>query len=472
MTLPRVVILSLAPRCRLAGLRPCRGDARHARGFRVGRLARDAWGPHARGGRSAPALQPRRDPLARPWEGRVFGPRRAEARGAHGDPPRPEAEDRPDPERIDRARLAVLRGQARVRRRPPDGRGEPLDPGGVGGDRARDPGLPRPRERLDRHRLQLSRRSFRPGLRGTRWGERQERDRRPRVGFNTGSVGVAMAGTYESAGISASAKEALVSLLAWRLDVGHVDPLSRVCRVSLGSPRYAAGQTVTLNAIGGHRDTGLTSCPGTVLYGKLGAIRNAVAVSGLPKLYDPAPSGQLGGLVCFAARLSTSRDWTVTVTNESGSVVGQGTGTGTAVDWNLELERRSVRTYFYDIRAGSGIRPASGAVGTLLPLEVERARGIAGSHDTERGRRRRHDGARVLPLRSRVRSGNSARLGGTLRRPLTWTLARDARVRVRVTRGDDGGDARRRGAPGRRADLLLRRKRSARRYRTACTGSS
>ncbi|MBW3592163.1 MAG: N-acetylmuramoyl-L-alanine amidase [Actinobacteria bacterium] len=192
------------------------------------------------------------------------------------------------------------------------------------------------------------------------------------MGFNTGSVGVAVIGTYESAGISTSARDALVSLLAWRLDVGHVDPLSRVRRVSLGSPRFPAGQTVTLNAIGGHRDTGLTSCPGAVLYSKLVAIRTAVAARGLPKLYGPTLSGELGGLVRFRAQLSTSRDWTVKVTNEAGEEVGSGTGTGTLVDWTWNSSAVPPGSYFYDIRAGSGIRPASGAVGTLVPLEVER----------------------------------------------------------------------------------------------------
>ena len=192
------------------------------------------------------------------------------------------------------------------------------------------------------------------------------------MGFNTGSVGVAVIGNYDASGISAQAREALVSLLAWRLDVGHVDPLSRVRRVSLGSPRFPAGQTVTLNAIGGHRDTGLTSCPGAVLYSRLGAIRSAVAARGLPKLYDPAFTGQLGGLVRFAARLSTSRDWTVTVTNAEAEVVAQGTGTGTAVDWTWNSSTVPPGSYYYDIRAGTGIRPASGAVGTLVPLKLTR----------------------------------------------------------------------------------------------------
>ena len=44
-------------------------------------------------------------------------------------------------------------------------------------------------------------------------------------GFNTGSVGVAVLGTYGSAAPPAAARTALANLLAWRLDVAHVDPL-------------------------------------------------------------------------------------------------------------------------------------------------------------------------------------------------------------------------------------------------------
>ena len=192
------------------------------------------------------------------------------------------------------------------------------------------------------------------------------------MGFNTGSVGVAVIGTYSSRRISSRAKRALVSLLAWRLDVGHVDPLARVRRVSFGSPRFAAGETVTLNAIGGHRDTGLTSCPGALLYGQLGTIRNAVALRGLPKLYDPVVSGRLGGLVRFGARLSASRDWSVVVANGAGDEVARGTGTGTRVAWTWNSASAPPGSYSYAIRAGSGVRPASGAVGTLVPLELER----------------------------------------------------------------------------------------------------
>ena len=46
------------------------------------------------------------------------------------------------------------------------------------------------------------------------------------MGFNTGSVGIAVIGDYSSTSITPAARAALVSLIAWRLDLAHVDPLS------------------------------------------------------------------------------------------------------------------------------------------------------------------------------------------------------------------------------------------------------
>src|SRR5436189_120669 len=75
-------------------------------------------------------------------------------------------------------------------------------------------------------------------------------------GFNTGSFGVALLGTYTSAAPPAVAQTALENLLAWRLDVAHVDALSTVTVASGGNPKYPAGVPVALRAVSGHRDTG------------------------------------------------------------------------------------------------------------------------------------------------------------------------------------------------------------------------
>src|SRR3989475_10170582 len=85
-------------------------------------------------------------------------------------------------------------------------------------------------------------------------------------GFNTGSVGISVLGSYGTTRISAAAKASLEQLLAWKLDLAHVDPLSTLTWKSSGNPRFPHGVPVFLRAISGHRDTGFTDCPGDALY--------------------------------------------------------------------------------------------------------------------------------------------------------------------------------------------------------------
>jgi hypothetical protein len=187
------------------------------------------------------------------------------------------------------------------------------------------------------------------------------------MGFNVGSVGVAVIGNYGSATVTSAARAALVSLLAWRLDLAHVDPLSRVVRVSTGNPRYPPGTAVTLNAISAHRDTYPTNCPGTSLYAQLPTIRNTVARTGLPKIYEPVASGAFGGPIRFTARLSSASSWTVAVRDQSGEVVASGTGTGTAVDWTWDSSSADPNQPYTWTIAAPNARSASGSFGAPLP---------------------------------------------------------------------------------------------------------
>jgi flagellar hook assembly protein FlgD len=193
-------------------------------------------------------------------------------------------------------------------------------------------------------------------------------------GFNTGSTGVAILGTYESGGAPRGARSALVKLLSWRLDVAHADPLARMTWKSLGNPRYPAGTAVRLRAVSGHRDTGPTSCPGSGLYAQLNRIASAAAARGLPKLYDPKVSGRLGGPVRFTARLSASLPWSVTILDAGGSRVAAGSGTGIKVDWSWNASSVSAGSYGYRIEAGPDVRVAEGAVPGPPLLEISEAR--------------------------------------------------------------------------------------------------
>jgi flagellar hook assembly protein FlgD len=194
-------------------------------------------------------------------------------------------------------------------------------------------------------------------------------------GFNTGSTGVSILGTYTSSPVSSAARSALVKLLAWRLDVAHVDPLAGLTWISGGNPEYPAGTPVKLRTIAGHRDTGPTSCPGSALYAQLPGIRASVAALGGPKFYDPEVSGKLGGPVRVTGRLSESLAWTVTVKAVAdGSTIATGTGTGTKVDWTWDATATPFGDYTYTIAAGPGVRPWTAPVPGPPPLALERLR--------------------------------------------------------------------------------------------------
>jgi flagellar hook assembly protein FlgD len=178
------------------------------------------------------------------------------------------------------------------------------------------------------------------------------------LGFNTGSVGVAVLGSYGGAAPSQAAQAALARLLAWRLDLAHVDPTSTLTATSGGSERYPAGRRVTLRAISGHRDTGLTECPGDALYRRLDAIAAEAREIGGPKIFAPRVEVASSGQVRFRARLSSSLQWTVSIADGDGNVVAGGRGTGTDVDWTWDAAAPQAR-YRWQISAGKA-RPAMG----------------------------------------------------------------------------------------------------------------
>jgi hypothetical protein len=189
-------------------------------------------------------------------------------------------------------------------------------------------------------------------------------------GFNTGSTGIALIGNYQSATPTSAQLAALEKLIAWRLDIAHVDPLSTLTFISGGNPRFPAGVPVFLRAVAGHRDVYPTECPGAKAYALLPSIAKAAAAIGLPKLYAPAQTGAVGGPIRFRARLSTSLAWSVTVTDTVGKVLATGTGTGTNVDWTWDATAVPPGRYVWTISA-PGAFSATGVIGgSTAPLTL------------------------------------------------------------------------------------------------------
>ncbi|MGH9266791.1 MAG: N-acetylmuramoyl-L-alanine amidase, partial [Acidimicrobiales bacterium] len=86
------------------------------------------------------------------------------------------------------------------------------------------------------------------------------------LGNNTGTVGVALLGTYSSTAPATAAMRSLERLLAWSADRHGIDPL--------GVTQWTTGTHPT---IVGHRDAVATACPGDLLYAALPAVRREVA---------------------------------------------------------------------------------------------------------------------------------------------------------------------------------------------------
>ncbi len=204
-------------------------------------------------------------------------------------------------------------------------------------------------------------------------------------GFNTGSVGIAVIGNGSLAPLTTASRDALTNLIAWRLDVAHVDPLGHAEMVSGGSDRFAAGASVTLRVVSGHRDANRTDCPGSLIYPELDGIAAAAAATGSPKIVDAkaTPPGlgtnDQGALVPieFRARALGATTWTVTVLDARGAPVASASGSGDSVAWDWDGQR-SDGTFVapgtplaYSIQAadaaGAAARPVLASLG-ILPV--------------------------------------------------------------------------------------------------------
>jgi flagellar hook assembly protein FlgD len=160
------------------------------------------------------------------------------------------------------------------------------------------------------------------------------------LGFNTGSTGISVIGTFTSATPPSAAVTSLERLLEWKLDVHHVDPQGTGTLVCGYGQKFATGQHVTFPAIAGHRDANYTDCPGGKLYAQLPNIRKVVARSGQPKIYgfiveDPAISPNGDGVrdgATIGFTISQTATWRLDIRSGDGTLVRHMTGEGKVVE--------------------------------------------------------------------------------------------------------------------------------------------
>ena len=114
------------------------------------------------------------------------------------------------------------------------------------------------------------------------------------AGFNADTVGLAVLGSFGAASVPAAAEDALVRALAEVFSRHRLDPRAGVTLLSRGSSRFGSGTELDSGTVVGHGDLGYTSCPGSRLDARLGALHERAA--GLAESQSgPARLGQPEG---------------------------------------------------------------------------------------------------------------------------------------------------------------------------------
>ena len=292
-------------------------------------------------------------------------------------------------------------------------------------DREGDPALPRAGERLERHRLQLSRRPLRHDLRGPVRRSRPERHRRARAGLQHRLRGNRAARDVRQHGAVAgrprtrsrgSSPGGSISRTSIRR------PSSRTSRAAASATR--AGSRSLLSAVSGHRDTGFTECPGNALYARLGRDRGVRPRRSAGRRSSSRRPRRAARRSACGRGCRASQPWTVAITtlgrrrgrSADRARARPSTGPG------IRPARRRAPTRGRS--APGSARPATGTLragGGAAPLAIESARRRARGDQPERRRAGGHDAVtyrdhprpRTSRSRSPTRSGASWRPSST-----------------------------------------------------------
>ena len=157
------------------------------------------------------------------------------------------------------------------------------------------------------------------------------------AGFNPNTFAVSAIGSYHlsSAAPASVLVDPIAQLFAWKFAPYGVDPLGNTTYTTFSpgdTGRWPAGTTVTIPSISGHRDVGVTACPGGYLYDYVPAIRNkaseilAIAIQDVtvsPTLVGPNE----GSTISVSATIPANSTWVVDVRDPNGNVIEQATGT-------------------------------------------------------------------------------------------------------------------------------------------------
>ena len=173
-------------------------------------------------------------------------------------------------------------------------------------------------------------------------------------GFNTGSTGIAVLGTFIDQAPPTGTISALERLLAWKLSVSGLDPAGSATLTCGLTDKYALGAKVTFPVIAGHRQANYTECPGDAFYALLPAIRTnvskrmgspslGVTLSASEPLISPNSDGVLDSTQ-FDLGSTVAADWRLVIKDADGQTVGSwsGQGSSAAVTWDGASGGRTV----------------------------------------------------------------------------------------------------------------------------------
>ena len=197
-------------------------------------------------------------------------------------------------------------------------------------------------------------------------------------GFNTGSTGISVMGTFTDAAPPAQVVTALERLLAWKLSVHGLDPAGTAKLTCGATEKFKSGSVVSFPVVAGHRDANYTECPGSRLYALLPAIRTNVArrvgtavvarLSADTPLISPNGDGVLDKAQ-LSVRITAAADWRITLRASGGGTLRSwsGQGAAAAVTWGGTAGGKLVAdgVYTLELTATSAAGETAGATRTI-----------------------------------------------------------------------------------------------------------
>ena len=121
-------------------------------------------------------------------------------------------------------------------------------------------------------------------------------------GFNYGTWGVSMIGTFDDAPPPPIQLRTIARLVGWRLAIDRIDPNGSAELTSAGGSytSFRRGQVLRMPAIFGHRDVDNTECPGNAGHAVLQQIRDMASATGAEPLTPEELARTLEGTAIHA----------------------------------------------------------------------------------------------------------------------------------------------------------------------------